>query len=180
MTTISINAEYLHLAHLFTTTDDTRYYLKGVQVEPHPTDDGILIIATDGHKAAVFYDQEGYVSENMLIAFDKPFLASLKQERNENFIRRVTVRHDRLVTMSTDTDGELFEEKHIKPGPMLIDGTFPDWRRIMPDITTPGPVPAFNAAYIKIFQQVSSALTGAKSPSIRITAQDLNGLCRFQ
>jgi len=150
---IRINAEYLRLAQLFSSKDDVRYYLKGVQVEPHPSGEGILIIATDGHVLGSFYDRNGYVPEPMLIGFDKGLISALKSERSEKFGRVVTVRGGRTTVMTIDSEGEPWKEKYIKPGNIEMDGTFPDWRRVLPsDVENCNPT--FDVSLLKPFEAV--------------------------
>jgi len=170
---VSINAEYLRLAQLFCSTDECRYYLMGVKIESHP-EGGILLVATNGHIAGIFYDRLGYVPDPLLLELDKPFISSLKSTRNENQ-RRVTIRSERLVTMSVDTDDTFLQEKHIKPGQIEIDGTFPNWRSILPSPNDQAPVPCFDPSYIKIFQTVAKSLTGEKVSPVKLTATDKNG-----
>lgn len=146
----------------------------GVRIEPHP-DGGILLIATNGHIAGIFYDRTGYVPEPMLLDLDKPFLISLKSDRYENYGRAVTIRGERLVTVVLEEDGTFADEKHIKPGQIEIDGTFPDWRRIMPSPDSNISVPCFNPGYIKIFQTVAKSLTGKKVSPIKLTATGKEG-----
>lgn len=171
---VSINAEYLRLAQLFCSTDKTRYYLMGVQIEPHP-DGGILLVGINGHIAGVFYDRTGYVPEPMLLDLDKPFIASLKSSKSETDGRRVTIQDNRLVTMVVDSDDKFIQKKYIKPGLIEIDGTYPDWRRILPSPDRNISVPCFNSGYIKIFQTVAKSLTRGKAGGVKLTAGPDNG-----
>jgi len=170
---ITISAEYLRLAQLFASKEDARYYLKGVNVEPHPSGAGVLIVATDGHVMGIFYDREGYVPESMLIAFDKGLISALKSEKSERCGRIVTVRGGRLTVMTKDIEGNPLEEKYIKPGNIKIDGTFPQWRMVLPAEFEPCYF-AINPKLLKPFEIVASAL-GGKNPGVHFRTTAYNG-----
>ncbi len=157
MTKLSINAEYVRLAHGFASTEETRFYLMGVQVEPHPSGEGVLIIATDGHVAGIFYDRKGIADKNYLLALDKPTLSALKAQRSDGNRgnRFVTIKDDRLVI--TNMAGL---EYHIKPNAVEIDGTFPDWRRIIPEKFEGEASLAIDANGLKPFIAVAKSLVG--------------------
>lgn len=53
---ISFNARLFAVASLFTASDDSRYYLQAVHVEPM-TDGGALLVATDGHRLICIFDE---------------------------------------------------------------------------------------------------------------------------
>lgn len=163
MTKLLVNAEYIRLAHGFASTEATRYYLMGVQVEPHPSGEGVLIIATDGHVAGIFYDRTGIADKNYLLDLDKPTLSALKSQRSDSKKNRlVTIKNDHLTIVREEGGFEY----HIKPNAVEIDGTFPDWRRIVPENFDGEVALAIDALELKPFITVSKTLvagTGRKA-----------------
>jgi hypothetical protein len=57
-----INARVLKIMFPFMAQEDIRYYLNGVNIRPLD-DQGVMIVATDGHRYVVVRDQHGYVEE---------------------------------------------------------------------------------------------------------------------
>ena len=59
--TIRVNADLFKLVHAAISKEETRYYLNGVFIEPHPVG-GAVLVATDGHRMLVAHDEKGEVS----------------------------------------------------------------------------------------------------------------------
>lgn len=55
-----VSADLFRRAMMAQSTEETRYYLNGVHIEPCP-EGGALLVATDGHRLLVFRDEHGYV-----------------------------------------------------------------------------------------------------------------------
>lgn len=170
MTELSINAEYVRLAQGFCSTEDLRYYLKGVQVEPHPSGKGVLIIATSGLVAGIFYDRTGIADRNYLLELDNPTIAALKIGRGEKKNRILTIKNDRLTV--THQKGH---ELHIKPNAIEIDGTYPDWRRIIPsEFETYQSAPTIDTLLLKPFTAACKSLCD-KSGVVMLTSSPDRG-----
>ncbi|MBA8904846.1 DNA polymerase III subunit beta [Aminobacter ciceronei] len=101
-------------------TEETRYYLNGVCWQSR--EDGHVFVATDGHRLSVCrYDQDAVPGINMIIP-------------------RKAVTH--VVSHFRGRDVEIFSTSKplaidiVSPGrrlrTKLIDGTFPDWTRVVP------------------------------------------------
>lgn len=58
-------AGLLAVSH-FMAKADIRYYLNGICLRPHPVK-GVMLIATDGHSLAAFYDREGYATRESIL-----------------------------------------------------------------------------------------------------------------
>ena len=118
--------------------DPHRYYINGVCLQR--TDDGIVAIATEGHRMAVFDLEVGDLPACEEIIIPRAALADLMSAAESA---------DAEVTLTFDRD-----KLRLAHGPLyfqtkLIDGSFPDWRRVMP--RAPGtehvvPVKAFAEA----------------------------------
>ena len=152
----------------FVSKEETRYYLNGVAF------DHGLLVATDGHKLAAI-KPEFYTGADADL-FIMP-IAVIKQV--------VAVKSTRKVPLYVSIEsGEVFWSATVKEGgedsPALasfpfkpIDGTFPDWRRVVPkpDSFDKPVQAAFNAAYLGEFKSLGESLkiylnNDANSPCI--------------
>jgi hypothetical protein len=57
-----VRVDSLLACALFESTEETRYYLKGTHVMPHPDGTGAVLAATDGQTMLVIHEAEGYAS----------------------------------------------------------------------------------------------------------------------
>lgn len=53
---MTCNADLFRIAYSCVSTEETRYYLNGVHLEPHPCG-GAFMVATDGHRLIVVHDE---------------------------------------------------------------------------------------------------------------------------
>jgi hypothetical protein len=149
MTNITFNATRLAAVALHQGNEAARYYLNGVCFEPCG-----IAVATDGHTLTAAMDSapefRGYspaevtaalnASDNqpsrdaangIIIPIDKTVLAALKKRGAETFFYDVAAATVRVL----DKNGRVtFTKEDVR----AIDATFPDWRRIVPDIDMEG------------------------------------------
>lgn len=115
----------------FMSTEDTRYYLCGIYFEWKAGDEKLNMVATDGHKLCVLQvaidplaDSQGDITAIVPASALKTILQILKSVGNQKM--PVTIRFDennrRMWIDALDQKGEF----------KLIDGTFPDYRRVIP------------------------------------------------
>ena len=164
----AILASYYVDAMNFASTEETRFYLRGALLEP-----GGLIVATDGHTmfaANAAHDPDAFRSElpeDRIIPFHKPLLAACKAKSKSKLPRFLVIEHGPAGSLSFTArviSGNL--EDVLAPTPVaveftwegcFIDGTFPDWRRVLP-VMPDEPcteTPAFNARYLARFSEVA-------------------------
>ena len=124
------------------------YYLKGVFVEPAEDRPGVYLIATDGSRMGVFYDKGGEASRAALLSFDKTPLAAMKPARTDTRPRLVRVENEWTEILKGDGDSLITD---IAVSTQEIDGTFPDWRRVLPSPKQGKIQPSFNAKYLNDF-----------------------------
>ena len=133
MTDVYIPADYLRAAMICASTEKTRYYLNGVYV-----DAAGFIVSTDGHRAFIGrFDpcEAGDGSQRPAPASFGGYiipLATLKRVLTGNKARLIAV-------SGGEIDGLRYEP---------IDGTFPDWRRIVPPAEASGEPAQFNPGYV--------------------------------
>lgn len=165
-TALRIAAGVLGFAAEFISTEETRYYLNGVYVEP--AKEGVCAVATDGHRLIAVHDPAGYI-ERPAILRARPAVWS-----------RLRSKHDATVT-AADLGAEeraksimatLVLKKGAAEAFVLdeIDGTFPEWRRIIPtDFPTGRAMPAFQGRYLAAFDGL--ARVGGHTGGARVVAR---------
>lgn len=58
---LAVRADYIRMAAPFASTEPVRCYLNGVAVTARPDGNGVDIVATDGHRMAIFHDAAGHL-----------------------------------------------------------------------------------------------------------------------
>lgn len=179
MTKHLIDLQALKAVNLAAIDDETRYYLKGVCLES--TADGhILMVATDGYIAVAARTQsEGLEPLAAPIIIPSTTIKSIKLARKGPSIGELTV------------DGLDFT---IAPscaivGGKLIDGTFPDWRRVVPQpqgplVTAKGeqfrPFAHFNPELLARMQKIGQGLpNGRDIPVLTVFNADSPALVKL-
>ncbi len=148
MTSITIRANMYAAAMEFASTDATRYYLQGVCIERAQGDNkGVLLIATDGAVMGVVNDAAGGCEgdwpdlPSVILMLSKEGLKACKSQGSESY-RTIQIdvnpfRVD-IVARYVDSRGcatnpadcDIVFTDH---GATLIDGVFPDWRKVIPN-----------------------------------------------
>jgi len=137
-------------------TEETRYYLNGINLEFTP--DGVIMAATDGHRMIVLrqpYGEHGATAAHASVIVPRDLVAKLK------------VKHKTLDTtdLTIADDGRLtFEHAGESFGGSRIDGTFPDYRRIVPQNVS-NEVAQYNPAYLADFAKARKELGGDRTTS---------------
>ncbi len=162
---IRVNARLFKVASLFQSTEETRYYLNGVYVEPHGN--GALLVATDGRRLMCILDRGGSCDRAAIIALPALMRGALVEyvieddEDEDEPAERKRKLGDDLVLVAGD-DGHAEIEGRLRALEKCeIDGKFPDWRRVLTSIRPlqPSPLPpALNAEYIFDFAAAAKLL----------------------
>lgn len=198
-----LSADLFRAVAVAQSTETTRYYLCGVYVEPHPHLPGVILVATDGHRMVVAHDPAGSVDVAGVIALPPDLLKQCK--RSGRGQRRLIEVNDGIPTiLELKHDNEIESHKATLAAGVrvpvatgvrncIVDGTFPDWRRVVPNPAGKPCSPvglSFNANYLGDFAKVCAALadynTGRANPAtigapISLYAEDDGGpaLIRF-
>lgn len=153
---IRVNADLFRIAFMCASREETRYFLNGVHIEPHP-DGGALLTATDGHRLVSIYDQDGEASESATVSVTKEFLRLCKS--GAEIPRQLHVfGPDGTVKEGGTPIG--FAANCILPG------AFPDWRKVVPAFDgDAGPFPAFHGPLVEGFSKIGVQLAKVKSVS---------------
>lgn len=121
---IDVNMNYFRAAAACVSTEETRYYLNGVYIAPHPQK-GVVLTATDGHRLISLHDEAGRCSAAKIVCIDPKAIdarayTALRKAMPEE-LPRITIDDDGIVTVGT--------YRSMKT--CFIDGTFPDWAAVV-------------------------------------------------
>jgi len=164
--TFNVNADCLRAAAICQSNEETRYYLRGVYIEPHAVA-GVLLVATDGHRMVVIHDETGFCDKPVIVGLDKDALKATKKDKREREARRVVSDAEGEVWVNDCHGGKL---TYVKDP--IVDGTFPDWRRVLPgksqSVANPDvSLQWFNADYLAAFGDVATALEGTSGRTFK-------------
>lgn len=154
----------------FISQEETRYYLNGILIEKHPVK-GILIVATDGHRLAVWHETNCIVEdgewpgESVIVKLTKRELQHLniKTFAANHFATIDTAEKTVQVYASRNADAEKSAEGKsplLTMFDMLIDGTYPKWRGVIPPVEKLEPAIVslgFNAKYLGDFGYIDQS-----------------------
>ena len=152
---IELNADILRAALICTSTEETRYYLNGVSIEPNVRD--LRVVSTDGHRLFCARLKVVTAVERFLIPRDA-LARALKGYKPKVLI--------------VSREGNLWRAGDVVFAP--IDGTFPDWRRVISkEIPDERKHADFNPAYLVDMVKIAAALDGKGSiPSVHAAGGD--------
>lgn len=167
----NVNADMFRAAALFVSSEQTRYYLAGVHIAPHAVA-GVTLTATDGHRLLCVHDESGVCDqpEGLIVRADPVAMRkAAKRGRDETEPRRFMSESNDSPAWVTHADGE--QVAFFKD--WRVDGSFPDWRRVMPSSDeTSNAGQWYNPKLIADFVEVSKLLGDDNKPAIRIAAGD--------
>lgn len=153
MLKVTLNIRALRATLVAVSTEETRYYLNGINLEFTP--DGVVMAATDGHRMIVLrqpYGEHAATAAHASVIVPRDLVAKLK-------VRNKVVEETDL---TIGDDGRLtFEHAGKSYGGARIDGTFPDYRRVVPQDLDGKPA-QYNPAYLADFAKARQELTGSK------------------
>ena len=144
MIKISFDARTLKAALICTSTDETRYYLKGVAVQLDG--DKLFIVATDGHRLLAMQPEFTIERDDTSELPDRAEFGSVIIP--SDIVKNLKLsKHVDTCTLTIDQGKGEIEHcgQSVRFG--FIDGTFPDWRQAIPSTIT-GELAQFNASYI--------------------------------
>lgn len=151
---IRVDAKKFAAAWNFVSREETRYYLCGVHIEPH-VNGGVLMVGTDGHTLTAIYDAEGEANGQYICPVS-PALARACRSRKPHLADRdipsdnrelAGPKHLHFIGAAAYLTGGVSVEHWASHSPTemssahihteympAVDGTFPDWRRVVPQI----------------------------------------------
>lgn len=166
----TISARIAVAAAVTVSTDETRYYLQGIYIEP--AEAGALVVSTDGHRMSIILDDSGTTNRPAIRPIPKAILsAARKRDKMEKVIRF----DGDSVTLAYKAEGDIPYAEIMTVVEPEIDGTYPDWRQTACRITIPPvdkrpPFVCVNAEYLGDYAKIAKAL-GLSATFINIQPQ---------
>ena len=161
-----VNPQLFAAAAGFQANGDVRYYLGGVAIQPHP-DQGVWMVATNGHVLIVLHDQQGHADENMIVRIkDRGMLTAMtKAKAGQLFVGK---QGSALTELSLGQDEQHKEPCFFENPPArfcqseIIDGKFPAWQKVIPSNESVGghQMPFIAAKYFELVGKTSRLLAG--------------------
>lgn len=176
VTCFAVRLEALLRVRPFVSSEEIRYYLNGVFVQPHEKG-GAVCTATDGHRLGVRHDPTGRVFEQQIVKLPKAIRApSASQSRMWAVLTRTgdSYGHLSLVPALLDREHDTPEnaiarigEAELRFGDAIIDGDFPDYTRVIPSEGADDKVVGFNGKLVASFgDHLTIRGEGASSPHL--------------
>ena len=181
--TITLNADVLKALLIAAAKNDVRYYLNGLCFDFSGT--APVIVATDGHRLVVkrldnddcegdlqrwkTYREVGRAGQFIV---NRDVLESVKPMKvgrsalplQVTFSKEPDVMRDGVNTVGMIT----VEVKGMTTATTrLIDGTYPDWRRVLPTVQDPLPT-QYNGHYLADFDKIYALLIGKSKASAHV------------
>ena len=122
----NLSANLFRNAYSWVSKEETRYYLQGVYVQPHPVM-GAFLVSTDGHGLIVVYDRSAIVTEAAIVKLTPDALKACKPGARDTDDMRLISNGEELpleVKSGEKTIALSYDWK--------VDGTYPDWQRVCP------------------------------------------------
>lgn len=181
---VRFKAEYAAMLAPFVATQALRPHLHGVFVTQHPKT-GILLVATNGHEMAIVHDANGETNGDWICRVSKLLSAACRRKGRKpdegamflHYVGDVAYVTSRGLNRDDGIWGDIdvaeIGQHHlaIEHSPH-IDGSFPDWRRVVPTVEPENCAPAFNAQYLANFYDVAQM---RNQKAIRILAHSETG-----
>ena len=148
----------------FVGTDETRYYLQGIYVEPYL--DGVLLVATNGKRLAMLYDEKGEASTAWICELPQLLTRACRNRLAKDIHFDGQIGH--VTELGFGGDPSVIGPQHIATAyAPPIEGTFPNFREILPGALSANPsftarredFAAFGGELVQIFP------AGEKTPS---------------
>lgn len=159
MTHVSLNIHALKAANKAASEEETRFYLKGVRVIV--TQDTTTYVATNGAILFAYQEEAAHTSTEPLLGewtIPSTVIAKMKCPK-ANRRQRGRFQYS-FATMTVSDDGTLNtqfgDDKHEFKA---VDGTYPDWRRVIPLKTDPTePVHNYNPDYLAALKKAGEIM----------------------
>jgi DNA polymerase-3 subunit beta len=130
---------------------DIRYYLNGILIDVRASD--VTLVATDGNVLLAVPVEEADIEERTIGQFiiDRAMLDVIKPMK----VGRASL----PITLTIGPDGACSVQGATTASGKLVDGRYPDWRRVMP-ATCSGEAGQYDPAYYGLWGDVRALLTG--------------------
>ena len=137
----------------FASKENNRYYLTGIYVEPFK--DGVLLVATDGHRLGLVYDKTGESNGKWICPIPKILRDACEADDSGEVHLIGPAGYVTDWPLDDDDDPTKIGEHHLAAAfAPAIEGNFPDFRRVLPREIPTEPV-SFSRRYLNDFGAAS-------------------------
>jgi DNA polymerase-3 subunit beta len=157
-------ARLLEKTRFAISTDETRYYLNGIYLHASETPDGwrLRAVATDGHRLARM--------DVALPEGGKGMPGIILPRKTVQELAKLLADHSDAVAVDLSANKIRFTAGHVVLTSKLIDGTFPDYQRVIPQ-NNDKIMQAENGAFIAAVDRVST-LSSEKGRAVKLNIGD--------
>jgi hypothetical protein len=163
---LNLKARRVAAIATFQGVNDTRTWINGVYVEPHP--DGVVIVATDGSTMGAWLDVSGVIEHPAILRITPKLQAACKGSH------RLTIVDGHLVVEHEATAQALYTQE----GDWEVPGHFPDYKKILATLTSSSPwlqTPIDAAKIVKISSALSIGSGDSKRKKASLTLRQATG-----
>lgn len=172
--TIRVDANMFRLAALCADKSvGGRFYMAGVFIEPHAK--GVSLVATDGHRMVVIYDEEGHADRAATIGLGRDMLKVCRPQKGDTGKRALEIDLDAGAVAKVTLPTALFASE---AGAEIVGADFPDYRKIAPVLKKTRAAAAYQPAYLDAFGEIGLGL-GAKAMIVHNDNPDAPGIVRW-
>lgn len=123
---IVVNAQHVLVLSKFTDPKNDGEDLYGIRIEPAAPLPGAYLVALDGHKLGLIYDEDAEADQAITLKINPDLLKACKQPKKEG-PRVVHVEDNRATVRYPFSDSPLY----IHPGDATRITHYPDWRMMV-------------------------------------------------
>ena len=157
-----VNIKILKAVAIAAGKEITRYYLNGVQIEIGSA--GIVLVATDGHRLIAAHCDAEVTQAPCTGIVPLDFINKIKIDKSTDF-----------ADLSINGDSVRLEYANSVYMTKTIDGTYPDWRRIVPREASNVPAqfnPVYLADFAKAMKQADATYSKQPLPIINYNGEN--------
>ena len=151
MTPVEINLDFIKAAATAASSDGLRFYLNGVAIEAR--NGSVVVVATDGHRLLAFEAGTTATNEDWRYIIPLDVVKNLKTNKKLKDVPGVLAKENETQLSITYAG--------TKTVFGFIDGTFPDWQRVVPKEIN-GELGQYNPDYLSDLKKAAK-LTGQPS-----------------
>lgn len=152
----TINAHYFAACSLAASNEYTRYYLNGISIEE--SGGHIIMVGTDGHRLFTCRDSASSVEKFAPYIVKTIDNKPLIQACGESKADKLELDHESKQWRTLNEHGATLKMGLFE----LIDGTFPEWRRVIPKITIPKQS-SIQSKYVADFHKAAKIICEGRS-----------------
>jgi DNA polymerase-3 subunit beta len=170
MIQFDIDIRALKTAAIAVGAEQTRYYLNGVCIQH--TAAGPLFVATDGARLiAARHDwADGAPDAFAPVIVPLDLIKRVKIARKAGNVATLTLDYGADAEQRTPRVTIAYDGSSVTAN--AIDGTFPDWRRVIPRAPASGVTAQYNPDYLAGFSDAIKILEGGKTSNLPVVAHN--------